>query len=421
MGAESRVRHLFGRHEVRGLIQDDWKRYDARHLEIRAGFQRGFFRLAKRLDDLQGQRHPMPCSEDLLLEAKWLLNYRADWTRLSRLLVLLEDSLKQHDQPARTQREDGSWAECVTEPYRKLEPTVDFLQADDFAVEKARPLAFMQPLADPATLSAYLWRLQTSDIAADGINKRDELGSVQSALSQLFNKGTLIARLESPRLGFKATPELKNAYADFMATTQHPVNGYWGPWYSSRGELAKVQDLSFTFHHVHFLKGKVANLDRIVATTLDIRDHAYPNGWQAEDGTFNNHNYYDVAQTFQHGWHVIDDSRRVAIAAEMVTGLRRSLSESLIGDKFNGINGIEDQYFGVMFLDRAGYFDAAQRFWRLAPDAPPPQLPADLPPAAAVATRLLRGFGQFDDGSQRATDIRKILAGAASGPAPPTA
>src|SRR5262249_45615408 len=140
--------------------------------------------------------------------------------------------------------------------YRKLEPTVDALQGALPSVG-LKPLRFMQRLADPGRVLDYLYRLQITDIAGTGSNNRDELGAVQSALSQLIFKDQLRELMESQDLGFSVSNELQAVYADYLDQTQHPRTGYWGPWYRFDDKLVPVQDLSFTFHIVQYRAGNI--------------------------------------------------------------------------------------------------------------------------------------------------------------------
>jgi hypothetical protein len=100
--------------------------------------------LADQVDKLQEQGHSVDCSQQHRLEAQWLLNYTADWTRAEATLKALETSLANHDQPPLAQDSGGSWGPCCSEPYRKLEPTVGELQDPKLGNGVTlQPLAFM--------------------------------------------------------------------------------------------------------------------------------------------------------------------------------------------------------------------------------------------------------------------------------------
>ena len=79
--------------------------------------------LTDRMDGLlkKGKKgHPMPWSEQIKLEADWLLNYTDDWPRVDRRLDDLEASLTQKQPDHLTQGADGSWGPAIKAHYRKL-------------------------------------------------------------------------------------------------------------------------------------------------------------------------------------------------------------------------------------------------------------------------------------------------------------
>ena len=125
-----------------------------------------------------------------------------------------------------------------------------------------------------------------------------------------------------------------------------------------------------------YLKGDVANWDRIVATTLALKDQEYPYGWRVQ-GEMNDHNAYDVVRIFQLGWTHMDEPQR-AEAAEAIAGLLDwSLSQSLQADgAFKASAGFassvsDAQYHGVSLLTRTGFCSTGPSFWtdRVWPEA----------------------------------------------------
>ena len=409
----ARTSDLLHRTDVRDLIHGGFLRFDPDYDAKRGPLKLRLGVLAARLDAQQAAGNPMRCSDEIRDEAAWLCNYRSEWSRLSDRLDDLERSLGVSDQGDPTQEPDGSWSPCATEFYRKLDRTVDELQSPRLDVAGIRPLTFLRRLSDPETLQGYLWRLQTSDVAVTGRNDRDELGAVQSALSQLFYKDELRALLDDPRLGFPVTPELEAAYADFMRQTQHPRTGYWGPWYRDGDRLTMVQDLSFTFHHVSYRQGDVAHWDSIVRTTLDIRDRLYPNGWRpSEDVPFNDHNDYDVVEILALGWPHVDRALRARARGAITDMLRWCLTSSVEAGRFAGPAPHDAFYFGVRFLDRVGYWDPRRRFWGPGEVPEPPGSPAP----ADLARSLAASFATLADTTERGDTVRAILGVASCAP-----
>ena len=124
---------------------------------------------------------------------------------------------------------------------------------------------------------------------ATGRNFRDEQNAVLTALGQLIFKDALRKLLTCrSELTFTVSKELEKAFVDYLWEAQQAETGYWGPSYTFDGEIVSVPDLSFTFHIVHYYMDgttrTVPNLDKIVTTTLAIRDEVYPNGWLEKDG-----------------------------------------------------------------------------------------------------------------------------------------
>ncbi len=272
------------REDVLTQIRAAFTTRDAHYAERRAELKKRLAPLAARLEQLQAIGHPMICADQIRLEAQWLLNYRCDWNRASRRIDELEKSLTETEQHGPVQDDDGSWGGCYTEWYRKLEPTIDALQGD-LPSTGLKPLLFMQRLTDPARTLDYLYRLQISDIADTGANNRDELGAVQSALSQLIFKDQLRDLLTDRDLGFSVTAELEACYFDYLEQTQHPRTGYWGPWYRFGDRLVPVQDLSLTFHVIQYRSGNIANWPLVIDSTLAIKNLIYPAGWRPDPQT----------------------------------------------------------------------------------------------------------------------------------------
>jgi hypothetical protein len=268
---------------------------------------------AKEVAARQQAGRPAACANQIVLEVQWLANYWMDWDRAKRRLAALERALSQPDKLEPTQTDDGSWGGCCDEPYRKLEPTVDALQAIPAGASALKPLLFMEGLQDAQATLDYLYRLQITDIQATKMSRRDELGALQTALSQLIFKDSIRNVLEEhPELRFNISPELQVYFTDYLKQTQHPRTGYWGPWYRIGGRLLMVQDLSFTFHIINYRSGNVENWPLIIDSTLEIETLTYPAGWKPKKGgPYNNHNNYDVAVIFALGWPHMNGDQKV--------------------------------------------------------------------------------------------------------------
>jgi hypothetical protein len=92
-----------------------------------------------------------------------------------------------------------------------------------------------------------------------------------------------------------------------------------------------MQDLSFTFHRVSYLKGAVDHWPNIIETTLAIKDQIYPYGWRPSEGSvFSNHHNYDVLTIFKRGWSLVDPGMQRRIADAIFEIFDWSLTKSLV-------------------------------------------------------------------------------------------
>lgn len=418
------------RHDVLALIRAEFLRVDPAFDLKKATRRRKLTALRDRLSRQQSEvGHPLAISAQIADEINWLLNYGADWDRIDRRLCDLEASLdsSKEDMPywqeISKQDDLGSWGPGFSEPFMLIEPTVDALQAKK-RPSKLKPLKFLKCFEDGEFLLSYLHGLQISDIDRTLRNHRDELGAVLAGLSQIFFKRELRHILRDHReLDFLITPRLTQIYCDFVNQTQHPRTGYWGPWYRFGDKLLQVQDLSYTFHHISYRRGYVNNWKYVIDTTLAIKKLTYPAGWSdKEEGRYTNHNLYDVATIFSLGWRHATLDQRVRIRKEMTEVIAWSFSNTLDISSVRGVEfrgdptpGLEDYYFGVRFLDRAGFWAKDAPFWSDAPIAPP----KGVSDRAQMAHSLLTNFDRLRDCSELAEEVRSILCRAiGSGSAP---
>ncbi len=381
-------------------------------------------RLNKTLGACLDLHHVLPASQQMALEAQWLINYTDDWARATATLDRLEASLGGDDQPPLAQGVDGSWAPGCREWYRKLEPTIDALQREELTATALRPLLFMQPLQDARFTISYLESLRTSRIRDTGRNNRDEFGAAITALSQLIFKPDLRNLLRSrPELGFTISPELDKQYTDWLWSLQSPLTGFWGPTYRFPDGEVEVQDVSFTFHVVHYLGSDptriVPNLPLIAQTALAIKTMRYPNGWivnRPEKGPplYSDHHNYDIATLYSAAWRKLDDSLRDQARPALQEILTWCLTNSLDDNRFvraDGASEVDAYYYGTRFLDVIGFWQPARAFWPTA--KAPMKIPATLPPPLAIAKKLFNRFeAQVDDRSEEAETVRKVLVAA---------
>jgi hypothetical protein len=314
----------------------------------------------------------MFCSAHMLNEIRWLLQSTTQWSRIDKQLWLLGLSLQDQDQYFAMNQEshDGSWGVCYDEWFKKLDPMIQAINgmAGKDIGPRYTEFEFFQPIDTPQELIDYLDRVRLSDIAATGLNRRDELGAVTSVVAEIVFKQHVQDYIARHVKGVDLGPAYADAFRKYIDDWQDPETGYWGPWYEIDGELRKATDLSFTYHIVAYRKGDVRHWDKIVATTLAIENQEYPFGWRYQ-GRMTDHNAYDVVRIFQLGWPQMDAAQRAQAARAITELLDWTLSDSLQPDgAFAAPAGFSSsvsdaQYYGVSLLTKTGYCATRKSFW----------------------------------------------------------
>lgn len=308
----------------------------------------------------------LPCSSQLLKEAKWLMNYTGRAEDMAERLEDVRESLKLDDQSFALEQsaEDGSWGGCHKEWFYRLHGSIDPMKEALVRGERPRhPFKFLEPVDTPEELTAVFEALLVSDIQGGGTNHRKELNLVLTGLAQMLFLPELAALFpdDFPR------DDLAEALRRFMDERwQDPETGYWGAWYKVDGEIRKTNDLSITFHAVRYRQDDPPRLDKMVNTLFATRRQRYPYGW-LDSGTQNNHHAYDVVSLVSRSWPYMDDEQRARSSALLTLMVSRSLALSMDsdgsfhGDAYDSL--AEAYYFGVSFLDEAGLFRPSKRYW----------------------------------------------------------
>ncbi|WP_417812779.1 hypothetical protein [Thalassospira alkalitolerans] len=314
----------------------------------------------------------MAASDQYMIECKWLLLYNADWDKLEQKIAQFAKSLSDRDQDWAEEQvaSDGSWGPCYDQWFLKVDAMIDAVNAlADEGIAPDYPLTFLAPIAKPADMVAWLDGQKTSKIFADGLDRRDALGAVSAALSEMCFKSEIRDYFRQYVKGFDLSDDYIAAYKKWLNDWQDDQSGYWGAWFATdTGEVLKSPDLSLTFHNISYQHGKVDLWPTIFNTTLAIRDDAYPYGWK-HDGEFNNHNNYDVAKIFDLGWAEVDGATQKRASADIAVILDWCLTKSMTPDGgflddptfYNSVGSA--YYYGVSFLDQVGYFGTDIPFW----------------------------------------------------------
>ena len=159
------------------------------------------------------------------------------------------------------QPHDGSWGTCYDSWFKKLDPTVNALNhLTAVDLKPSYPLRFLAPIATADDLVAMLDRLRVNDVAATGVDQRDELGAVAAFAAELAFKRPLgdLVRQTTPEM--RLDPAYAADLERFLDDWQDPETGYWGAWYRIDGKLLKATDLSFTYHVIAYRDGNVGKV-----------------------------------------------------------------------------------------------------------------------------------------------------------------
>ena len=359
------------------MIRGEFAKYDPDYITKHKFYSERLEELAKRMADAQARGKTLPCTQQLYLEAKWLLAYSAHWKQLEDLIERVNVSLQQKDQGFASEQgpSDGLYGICYDARFMQFDATIGALER--LSARGERPRYRIRSTGEMDTGKKLLTRLQDlliSDIAHTGMNNRGQLSSLITSISQAafkphLNKiisDTVILRSAESFAG------LIKGFQFFLSGSQNPETGYWGAWYVVNGEVVKTDDLSMTYHIIAYRKGNVEHWAQILKTTRAIMNEPYPYGW-LHNGQYTNHNLYDVARIYKYGWPHMTEAQRRDASEQIQFMLDWSIANTLDADgsfKFDPTfsDSLADEYyFGVSLFDETGYWQPKDRFWSEAP------------------------------------------------------
>ena len=354
------------------LKKEAFALYDKNYKDARDERIRRALVVGKRVDEMEAKGQNVACAHQILTETKWLFGSTADFQQIDRNLDSLEQVLEHPERNEITAKQDpsdGSWGGCYTRWFFRLDATYDQLSRDKMRNRKPElQIRLLDRVNSPAKLRQYFDSVAVSDITKNGVDNRRELNESMADLMRLI--------LQDRPVGYQWDPRVKDALMDIILNRlRNPETGWWGERYVFNGRTEYVDSLSVTFHIVRYLDGRVPDMEKVMETTLAVKDMAEPAGWLS-DGHFTDHNNMDVAVLFGLGWSAATAAQRQAMSEQIQRMLDWCLKESLQADgsfAFGGDDSIEQNtYFGVAFLSRIGYFDRSRRFWtaRGFPEAP---------------------------------------------------
>ncbi len=381
----------------------DFRAFDPNYRDKKHAASERLQKLQAEMIAQQRKGRKTPCTRQVFMEARWLVQDTADWPRIDRILDDFEARLKAPKDPhdGSQVEADGSFGCCSSEWFLKLDATTDELVTLKLNLSRPpHPVKLLDRVNTPETLRAYLDSVLIADVSKTGVDTRHELNGSSSCLTRLILWSGTLRQLPSR---YPIGDDLKRALLDYEDNRwQNPDTGYFGTWYRTRdGRLVKTSDLSHTFHLVSFRQGKVKHWPEILRTTLAIKDAEYPYGW-LEDGKMSNHHNFDAARLFHLGWEHAEPGQREEIRGGIRRMLRFALEESLQPDG-TFADPSEDTlggsfYFAVALLHEVGFFGKSNRFWT----------DEDFPKAEEVRKRVrsrIKALGLDDSESQWAAMI----------------
>ncbi len=307
----------------------------------------------------EAELHDVSCSHQIVTELRWLMGSTVDTERIDARLDDLRASLAHPELEARAREQDadGSWGRCYDAWFFRLDASYDGHFSRD---QGGSHIPLLDRVNSPQKLAQYINSISVSDVPHSGVDHRREMNEALSTLIRLIVHGLPSA--------YQWHPEMKATLLDLLTQLRNPATGWWGERYQREGRIDFVDDMSMTFHIVSYLKGQVPDLDKVANTLLELKDQEYPIGW-LENGRYLTHHNMDVVVLFQYAWPHMNEVQRRAASIEIGKMLQWCLKDSVLPDgSFRAGTGgedslEEDEYFGVAFLARAGYFDASRRFW----------------------------------------------------------
>ena len=222
--------------DFNSLIELQFSAFDPDYSDRKGTYADKLAPLEEKLIAAQQTGNSMAASDQYMIECKWLLLYTADWDGLEKKIAQFEKSLKNKDQDWAEEQvaSDGSWGPCYDQWFLKVDAMIDAINAlADEGIAPDYPLTFLSPIAKPADLVAWLNSQKTSRIFADGLDRRDALGAVSAALSEMCFKSEIRDYFRQYVKGFDLSDDYIAAYKSWLDDWQDEQSGYWGGWFET--------------------------------------------------------------------------------------------------------------------------------------------------------------------------------------------
>ena len=318
--------------------------------------------LVKEIARRQAAGEDLQYSMHIYREVRWRLNFTPDnEATLARIQDLRASLAQPEEQKLASEQDpsDGSWGRGINVWYLKL-----YYSVDENLECKSHPqysLSYLDRINSPAKLTEQLNEVLHNDFTRTGVFNREELDETFSAMARM------LFRRES-NICYTFHPQLTDALRSFVTNWQNPTTGCWGQWMVDRqGRTWKMDDMGMTFHVVSDLNGQVEHLNLIAKRLLQLDRVEFPAGIKF-DGHYENHLNWDAVKIFRYAWPTLDETTRRQVRTEISRMLDWCLTNSYQPDGSFKVSDLDDTpgdayYYGVSFLQEAGYFQSKKRFW----------------------------------------------------------
>ncbi len=357
---------------------------------LRTGYLARCDAMRAALLERQQQGFTCPIADQIYAEARWLAGATTNQSRILARFAEFEAALRQqqdqYDLPPIEQAEDGSWAPYVSEPFHKLDISIDYINRIVGAANPIlrrcdggeatpimkRPLSFLKHWADPDAMIQELRDSRFSTIHQTGAWNRQKYGSLLSSLAQLMLKIPIGRWLREVARDTTFTPLHMAKFLEFLDETQNPCTGGWHNGYRfSDGTSHEAFDLSNLYHVVQYRGEGIKHWDAIADGLLAVRGFQYPQGPLGPARQADDHNDYDVARV---ALRCLDDAqppisgdrsaRLQNYVRNIALGAVRRLNGNFpaAGGPANYISSVEADCYRVRLLELVGFWGGKSRF-----------------------------------------------------------
>jgi hypothetical protein len=347
---------------------------------------------SRRTDLLRRQQQGFTCpkADQILAEARWLAAATTDQQQiLARFSAFDEAFAQQKDMyglPPVEQAEDGSWAPYVSEPFHKLDISIDYInrivgaanpilkRCDGIGATPIleRPLRFLAHWADPEAMVEDLRQSRISAIHRTGRWNRQKYSSLLSSLPQLILKTPIQRWLSDVAQDRTFTDRHKVKLLAFLDEAQDSCTGCWRDGYRfADGTTHQAYDLSNVYHVVQYRRDGIRHWDAIADGLIAVQGFQYPQGPRGPSGQTDDHNDYDVLRV---ALRCLNDARPPlavvrqlrlhdyvhAVARGAVDRLNRDFPAA--GGPANYDGSVESDCFRVQLLELVGFWSGESRY-----------------------------------------------------------